>query len=339
MKQLLLYFLLISYTFIRAQSVNNGDFNSGSAGWGCNPEINAENVYGGSTSNSVAEVDASAGLCQVISGFTIGSVYRFSLDYSRRTGSCPGPNPANGIITISNGALTANISSTVSGYALQNSVFTFTATQTTLTLNIAANFTGTTCGLIIDNVTITLYSGLPVELLYFKATANEKEDMLYWATASETNNAFFTVERSQDGINWIALQELQGEGNSRERKHYSASIKETLPGMAYYRLKQTDYDGTSEYAQIVAVERDKKATINVFPSPVTNQLTVIYNDLYNPEIVLLKASGEEIRPDYQIEDSKLLINVRSLDAGIYTLKIVSGKESYYKRLVIVKGQE
>ncbi|MES2132282.1 MAG: T9SS type A sorting domain-containing protein [Bacteroidota bacterium] len=327
---------LLSISLSHAQSVNNGDFASGSSGWGCSAEINAENVYGGGTSNAVAEVDAEAGLCQTISGFTIGSVYRFSIDYSRRTGGCPGPNPAGANITISNSALSASVSSTVSSYALQHSVFTFTATQTNLTLTIAANFTGSTCGLIIDNVAINLYSGLPIELLYFNATANPKEDLLEWATASEINNDFFTVERSKDGINWQVLRQIKGAGNSRETRSYNTTITEITSGVSYYRLKQTDYDKSVKYAPIVSVERNEKETIRIFPLPATDQLYVIFNEPKIGSLSALTTSGKEVVLNYVTEDSMITINTQTLDAGIYTLKIVSGKEIYYKRIIIVK---
>lgn len=327
--------LLISSFFINAQSVNNGNFSSGATGWGCNPETNAESVYGGSTSNAVAEIDSEAGLCQTISGFTIGSVYRFSLSYSRRTGGCAGPNPANGIITISNGALSANISSSVSSYSLQSSVFTFTATRTTLTLSIAASFSSpTTCGLIIDNVAINLYSGLPVELVSFNAHVNGKEDVLEWKTASETNNAFFSIERSQDALNWQELQTIKGSGNSGEMKRYSTTVDETIPGICYYRLKQTDYDKTVHYSDAVAVERLEQQTLRIYPVPATDLVYV--SGLAGPDLTVscMDATGEETALDTRADEQGTGIRTGKLKPGIYTLKLVSGKEVYYRRIII-----
>lgn len=327
--------LLISSFFINAQSVNNGNFSSAATGWGCNPETNAESVYGGSTSNGVAEIDSEAGLCQTISGFTIGSVYRFSLSYCRRTGGCAGPNPANGIITISNGALSANISSSVSSYSLQSSVFTFTATRTTLTLTIAANFSSpTTCGLIIDNVAINLYSGLPIELVSFNAHVNGKEDVLEWKTASEINNDFFSIERSQDALHWEELQTIKGSGNSREIKQYRTTVDETMSGIYYYRLKQTDYDKTLHYSDAVAVERTKKQELRVYPVPATD--LVYISGLVEPDLTVscIDAMGEEIPLNDKIYESGTGIHTSQLKPGVYTLKLVSGKEVYYRRIII-----
>lgn len=283
----------------------------------------------------MAEVDSEAGLCQTISGFTVGSVYRFSLSYSRRTGGCPGPNPANAIITISNGALSANISSSVSSYSLQSSVFTFTASRTTLTLSIAANFSSpTTCGLIIDNVAINLYSGLPIELLSFDAHANGKEDVLEWNTASETNNDFFSIERSQDALHWQELQTIKGSGNSREMKRYRTTVDETLAGVYYYRLKQTDYDKTVHYSDAVAVERSEQQTLRVYPVPATDLVYISGLTGADLTVSCIDARGEETALEARLDEQGTGIHTSLLTPGIYTLKLVSGKALYYRRIII-----
>jgi len=337
MKFFIIAFNLLCSFLINAQVVNNGDFVSATAGWGCNPETNPENVYGGGTSNSVAEVDAAAGLCQTIGGFTIGSVYTLSIDYSRRTGGCPGPNPAGATITISNSALTAGISSNVASYALQTSVFTFTATQTSLTLNIAANFTGTTCGLIIDNIVLSLYSGLPIELLYFKATGNSKTVLCEWAVATQLNNDFFTVERSADAINWYRLQQVKGDGTLLQIKQFSITDTEPLNGVSYYRLKQTDYNKTFVYSPIVSLEKNPGKLL-IYPNPAKDEVFIIIENR-GIDISVINTTGNEFKMEHtQQDNSRVGINTSQLAAGIYTLKLVAGGKTYYKRIIIEKNK-
>ncbi|MFT5511949.1 MAG: hypothetical protein ACI8SE_000343 [Bacteroidia bacterium] len=78
---------LCSSLGVSAQTVTNGNFNNMSSGWGCSPEATyMGKTYGGtSTINRVAEVDKQAGLCQTISGFTVGHEYELSFKCSRRT--------------------------------------------------------------------------------------------------------------------------------------------------------------------------------------------------------------------------------------------------------------
>lgn len=326
---------IISCTkLLQAQGIANGDFSSGTASWGCSPETNAESVYGGSSgTNAVAEVDNGAGLCQTISGFTIGSVYRFSISYCRRTGGgCPAPNPAGANITIGS-VLTASVSSNLTTFSFQTSSFNFTANQTSLTLNVVPNFTGSTCGLIVDNLSIVLYSGLPIELLYFKATLNKKEVLLDWKTATQTDNDFFTVERSADGLTWQTIQQIKGAGTLLEPKNYATTDYHPLKGESYYRLKQTDYDKKFSYSPIVSVSQ-ADGTFVVYPNPVNDKLYIITEEDVSPLVSFITIDGKEIDVMITKEDSKLWIDVSSLDNGIYTLRLETLKQVFYKKIMI-----
>lgn len=332
MKWIFAIYIIISANLLQAQGITNGNFSSGTTGWGCSPETNAENVYGGSSSNSVAEVDIGAGLCQTISGLTIGSVYRFSISYCRRTGGCPAPNPAGANITIGT-ALTTSVSSSLTTFSFQTSSFNFTANQTSLTLNIVPNFTGSTCGLIVDDLSIVLYSGLPIELLYFKATLNKKEVDLDWKTATQTDNDFFSVERSADGLNWESIQYVKGVGTFLEPKEYTSTDHEPLKGESYYRLKQTDYDKKFSYSPIVSVSQ-ADAAFMVYPNPVNDKLYIITESDVNPLVSLMTIDGKAINVRIGKEDSKLWMDVSSLGKGIYTLKLQTAKQVFYRKIVI-----
>lgn len=139
---------------ISAQTVTNGTFTSGSTGWGCSPETNPQSVYGGggpSGSNRVAEVDSKAGLCQTISGFTIGSVYNVTFDCSKRV-PC-GPPIQTLDFSIDGGALAPQNITRTGTFGFTAETFNFTATATSHTID----FNGT-CGLIIDNIVISQLS-------------------------------------------------------------------------------------------------------------------------------------------------------------------------------------
>ena len=94
---------------------------------------------------------------------------------------------------------------------------------------------------------------LPVELLYFNATASGNVVNLNWATASESNNDYFTVERSKDAQQFEAVLQRDGAGNSNAVLNYSDVDPEPFEGLSYYRLKQTDFNGEFSYSEVVPV--------------------------------------------------------------------------------------
>lgn len=110
---------------------------------------------------------------------------------------------------------------------------------------------------------------LPVDLLYFRAAYANGQVQLTWATASETTNDFFTVEKSRDGKNFTEVTRVKGAGNSTNVLTYAATDANPYAGLSYYRLKQTDLDGKFEYFPIRAVNSGKPlVAASVFPNPV-----------------------------------------------------------------------
>ncbi len=325
-------FILILFVFAKlsssAQTVINSDFSSGTSGWACSAEVNSETVYGGTTSNLVCEVDQQAGLCQTINGFTVGQVYTLSLKYSRRVGSCPSPNPSNVSVTLSGGAVTATISSSVSSFSFQTAVYTFTASQTTLSLTVNALFSGT-CGLILDDIVIAPYSTLPVELVYFNANAAQPYDIVEWQTASERNNESFAVQRSTDAFAWQTCAVLPGKGNTWQATTYFCHIKDVWSGTTYYRLLQRDIGGAGSYSAIVSTERLPGQSVTVFPNPASRKVWVSVAVGVLSKAYAVAVNGSWIELTLLPTDSGAEINIASLSNGSYVLRLVTKDSKIY----------
>ncbi len=108
---------------------------------------------------------------------------------------------------------------------------------------------------------------LPVELVYFSAVlGNERVDVM-WTTESEVNNDFFTVQRTGNGELFEDIAQVKGNGTTASVHHYSASDDRLLPGRWYYRIRQTDYDGTQSYSRLVAVDVPESIFRTVYPNP------------------------------------------------------------------------
>ncbi|UOR04976.1 T9SS type A sorting domain-containing protein [Hymenobacter aerilatus] len=110
---------------------------------------------------------------------------------------------------------------------------------------------------------------LPVELVAFSAQRTGAAVTAAWATASEKNNDYFTVERSLDGVQFVAVGKIAGAGSSTTRHQYTFVDQEAPATLAYYRLRQTDLDGTTAYSTVVTVGALRSAAGNwaVVPNP------------------------------------------------------------------------
>ncbi|HKR07059.1 MAG TPA: SBBP repeat-containing protein, partial [Bacteroidia bacterium] len=111
---------------------------------------------------------------------------------------------------------------------------------------------------------------LPVELVYFKAECNENKNILLkWQTASETNNDYFSIERSNDGDDFETIGIENGAGNSTTITSYSFVDDAPLEGISYYRLQQTDYNEKTSFSKVIALHNycNKVNDLFIYPNP------------------------------------------------------------------------
>jgi len=313
---------------LSAQTITNGDFNAGTTGWGCAPEIGSESTYGGSGSNAIAEIDQSNALCQTISGFTVGAYYNISVSVSRRTTCGPVLQEMN--VVMSGGALTGYVSRNGTGFAFVTESFNFVATSTTHTLSFVSITTGT-CNLIVDNIALSVISPLPVELAAFEALLQKDETVnVSWSTASENRNDYFTLDRSADGSEWKTIAEVKGQELSQSERNYKVK-DQALNGISYYRLSQTDLDGTTKILQTESVNNEVADKILVIlPNPATDKITV-YGITGNLELYDMtgKLIASFIGSGFQ--NSVAELDISGLEAAVYLVRSESGMARLIKR--------
>lgn len=171
-----------------------------------------------------------------------------------------GTNPNTGILatdvseTATGDGWVAPITVT-SGQCLTININNFKNGSNTFTINL----TGTTANI----TTSPGCSPLPIELILFGVEDKEIYNLLSWSTATEINNHYFSIERSNDGMLWEEIAQVQGNGNSSTKIDYSYSDYTRTLSVNYYRLKQTDYDGSYEYAEIIYIDNSIKESIKV----------------------------------------------------------------------------
>ncbi|MEI6853578.1 MAG: T9SS type A sorting domain-containing protein, partial [Bacteroidota bacterium] len=181
---------------------------------------------------------------------------------------------------------------------------------------------------------------LPVKLLSFDAKCNKNDVVISWSTATESNNDYFTLERSIDAENWQSITVIDGAGNSNEVLHYEFTDKGSYNGLSYYRLKQTDFDGKFEVFSPVSVvcNTDEQSDINIYPNPFKQEVIISYSNLMEGKgsVKVYDMLGN-IVVDKMIELSQgsqnYVLDLSSLAGGLYDVGFASGNIEYHKRLV------
>jgi len=110
---------------------------------------------------------------------------------------------------------------------------------------------------------------LPVELVDFSGKQENNTILLSFITASEQNNDFFTIEKTTNGIEWEVVENIKGNGTTDKTSLYNAIDRNPSSGKIYYRLSQTDNDGTNKIYKIIAVNYNSLSSTNysMFPNP------------------------------------------------------------------------
>ena len=154
------------------------------------------------------------------------------------------------------------------------------------TLYIHVN-TNSLCGTVsvCRDVSVTRMSALPVELISFTGKKQTNSNMLYWSTASEYNTSHFIIEKSDDGVDWIVIGQVQSAGNSTQRLDYSLEDKDVSQVINYYRLRQYDIDGVDDIFGPIAINnRDRiniiAKRINLAGQEVNENATGIIIEIY-----------------------------------------------------------
>jgi len=176
---------------------------------------------------------------------------------------------------------------------------------------------------------------LPVELAYLEAVPGENGILISWVTLSETNNAFFTIEKGKDGKTFTAIGKVNGFGNSTQSHSYIFIDYESTGGVTYYRIKQTDYDGHTSYSKIIVVRLDETIEMRIYPNPTFGDLFLNIDDQYRKQsckLLIHTMDGKSVLMKNLVINNtgygiKLLQNEDFLKPGKYvvTLEFISKK--------------
>lgn len=176
---------------------------------------------------------------------------------------------------------------------------------------------------------------LSVELLSFEATAADDHVNLNWSTASETNNSFFTIEKSIDQVHYEEVTRMDGAGTTQLASHYSTIDPKPFEGVSYYRLKQTDTNGEFEYSNPKAVEFYSDANLAMYPNPAHDLITIDGKEGILESVRITDTNGKVVSTSYPGDVRQINLEELNLRPGVYFVefKLVSGVIQH-QRLVI-----
>ncbi len=197
--------------------------------------------------------------------------------------------------------------------------------------NPAGSATGSNGNGIYTNYNVTL----PIELLSFQAIPRQQQVDLSWSTASESDNAWFFVERSLDLQEWQVVVQLPGAGNSSYTIDYASVDPAPLSGTSYYRLRQVDINGTSSNSDVVPVQFTGAAVqLSLFPNPATNQVTAWAVGAATGRVELFNSLGQPVATPRALQGSRVEIDLSTLPSGSYVVVLTTADAVFQQRLLV-----
>jgi hypothetical protein len=183
----------------------------------------------------------------------------------------------------------------------------------------------------------------PVELLSFRASANNKGIILNWSTATELNNKGFEIQRKTFTCNYSTVAFVKGYGTTTKTNIYSWSEK-LQPGNYSYRLKQIDFNGKFEYSKEVevSVAPQSFSLEQNYPNPFNPTTTISYSlpSASNVKLIVFNTLGQQIKTlvsEYKSAGNyTITFNASALPSGIYFYKLEAGPFTQIKKMILLK---
>ncbi|MES2893289.1 MAG: T9SS type A sorting domain-containing protein [Bacteroidota bacterium] len=167
---------------------------------------------------------------------------------------------------------------------------------------------------------------LPVQLTSFSARRANGVNILTWITQQEINSKYFSIERSNDGVNFTAIGQVAAAGNSNAARTYTFTDQQPVKGNNYYRLRTFDIDNSSRLSDTRRVRNDGEADISLYPNPANDKISLDINaeKATRGNLSILDVSGKAVYQrmiSINTGNTILPVQLNSLSAGSYIIKL------------------
>lgn len=178
-------------------------------------------------------------------------------------------------------------------------------------------------------------STLPITLVDFSATPDNGQVRLDWATASEQDNAYFTVERSADASSFTPVLQQPGAVNSSSMLYYSAMDDSPLPGLSYYRLRQTDINGTTSFSPVVVVNNPgaQADALAISPNPSSGENIQLPASTVGKTVQIRSMTGQLL---YSAQLTGSLLQCPPIGTGVFLLQAIDPVSGRSEQCLMVR---
>lgn len=185
---------------------------------------------------------------------------------------------------------------------------------------------------------------LPVSLLSFVGTIEDSNNLLKWTTTAEWNSNYFTLWRSTDGINFVPITTVKGQGNSNSTHNYDY-VDKMPPATSYYRLTQTDFDENRQILGHVLLRRNATIPHSIdpvaLPVPFREQLEVRFYSSrpQNVQVALTDIIGRQLITETlsaQENYNSFTLPTAHLPKGIYVVQLTMPETGETATLKVLK---
>ena len=214
--------------------------------------------------------------------------------------------------------------------------------------NISFDKGGTLVGRLVSNsgninvINITATSTQPVPLPVKFSTLTGLCDnnlmVIKFSTASEQNNKFFTIQQSVDAVNWVVKGTIAGAGNSSTTKNYAFTDSAASTSYNYYRIMQSDINGTHLYSAVLSVNacgNAKTVTVSTYPNPSKGIFAIGFEGDRN-QVINTTVSDMNGKKVYQSSGLKSTIDLSNQPEGVYLLQVKTVSKIYSDKIIIQK---
>jgi predicted outer membrane repeat protein len=170
----------------------------------------------------------------------------------------------------------------------------------------------------------TTSSPLPVRWISLTGQlSDDQKSILEWKV-DQTGVAGFHIERSNNARDFSTIGKVAADNSDGIAAYSFTDIVEVV-GTVYYRIRQTDLDGTFAYSRMVKISAPEAALPTAYPNPVQKEVTIKLGEEYiGTQLQLLNASGVHLR-EITVSDKTLSIDMTEYPAGIYMLYTFNGQ--------------
>ena len=170
-----------------------------------------------------------------------------------------------------------------------------------------------------------------IELLHFGGQVLNEGNLIQWTTAAEKNNAYFTLYHSKDGQTFEPIESQEGAGTTTTTQRYEFLHETATEGNNYYRLEQTDFDGTTTSSTIINLVRTERNDVNIqiVPVPATDFVNIYSSNNFvaneKIELNVYDLTGRLVEQKMVLpNDNTIVLDIEHFAAGVYLISLNDG---------------